>query len=57
MGNLKGKRGVACLPEVKKFLLNCFLESYDKHVEVDRSKFVNKHKAFLRLELEIEKNS
>ena len=53
----KRQRGVACLPEVKKFLLKCFLEAYDKHGEVDRSKLVSKKKAFQRLEVEIEKNS
>ena len=44
------------MPEMKKFLLNCFLETYDKNGQVDWSKIVNKHKAFLRLEIEIEKN-
>ena len=44
----KRQRGVACLPEVKKFLLNCFLEAYDNHGQVDRSKLVNKQRAFER---------
>ena len=52
----KRQRGVACLPEVKKFLLNCFLEAYDSKGQVDRSKIVSKRNAFLRLEIEIEKN-
>ena len=44
------------MPEVKKFLLNCFLEAYDSKGQVDRSKIVSKRNAFLRLEIEIEKN-
>ena len=53
----KRQRGVACLPEVNKFLLKCFLEAYDKHSEVDCLKIVNKHKVYPRLELKIEKDS
>ena len=41
---------------MKKFLLNCFLEAYNNKGQVDRSKLVSKHNAFLRLEIEIEKN-
>ena len=34
----KRQRGVTCLSEVNKFLLQCFLEAYDKHGEVDCSR-------------------
>ena len=40
----------------EKFLLNCFLEAYDKNGQIDHSKIVNKHKAVDRLEIKIEKN-
>ena len=34
----KRQRGVACLPEVKQFLWDCFLAAYDDQGEMDHSK-------------------
>ena len=34
----KRQRGVACLPEVKQFLRDCFLAAYDEQGEMDHSK-------------------
>ena len=50
----KRQRGVACMPEVKQFLRDCFLAAYDEHGEKDRSKLISKGKAFELLKIKIE---
>jgi hypothetical protein len=36
---------VACLPEVKQFLRDCFLAAYDEQGKMDHSKKISKSKA------------
>ena len=45
---------MACLPEVKQFLRDCFLAAYDEQGEMDHSKKISKSKAHELLKIKME---
>ena len=50
----KRQRGVACAPEVKQFLRDCFLAAYDKDGKPDRATLISKAKAWKLLQTKME---